>query len=66
MTYDPKGLVEGGDGGEEALGVGVRGVSGDLLGRSLLDKLAVFEDGDLIADVFDDGQIVRDKKVGEV
>jgi len=58
--------VEGGDGGEEALGVRVGGVGGDKFGGAFFDELTVFKNGDLIADVFDDGEIVGNEKVGEV
>lgn len=60
------GLLEGGDGGEEALGVGMGGMGGDEFGGAFFDELTVFENRDLIADVFNDGEIVGNEKVGEV
>ena len=59
-------LAEGGDGGEEALGVGVLRVGAEGGGGAGLDELAVVEDEDFIADVFDDGEVVADEEVGEV
>ncbi|MEY2852246.1 MAG: hypothetical protein RL549_945, partial [Verrucomicrobiota bacterium] len=53
----PTGL-ESGDGGEEALGVGVGRMVGDLLGGAFLDEFAVFQHGDLVADVLDDGEVM--------
>ena len=41
-------------------------MGGDLLGGTFLNQLAVLEDSNLIADVLDDGQIVRDKKIGKI
>ena len=58
--------VDRGDGGEKALGVGMIGVCCDHFGRTLLDQFAVLEDGDLIADVFDHGEVMRDEEVGEI
>ena len=60
------GLLEGGDGGEQALGVGMGGVGGDEFGRTFFDEFTVFENRDLIADVFNDGEVVGNKEVGEV
>ena len=57
-TSDPSatgGLIEGGNGSEEALGVRVCGVGCDGFRWALLNKFAMFKDGDLIADVFYDG-----------
>ena len=60
------GLLEGGNGGEEALGVGMRGVGGDEFGGAFFDEFTVFENRDLVADVFNDGEVVGNEKVGEV
>ncbi len=56
----------GGDGGEEALGIGMGGVGGDEFGGAFFDEFTVFENRDLIADVLDDGEIVGNEEVGEV
>ena len=58
--------MERGDGGEEALGVGMGGVGGDEFGGAFFDELTVFKNGDLIADVFDDGEIVGNEEVSKV
>jgi len=58
--------MEGGDGGEEALGVGMGGMGGDEFRGAFFDEFTVFENRDLIADVFNDGEIVGNEKVGEV
>ena len=60
------GLLEGRDGGEEALGIGMGGVGGDEFRGAFFDEFTVFENRDLIADVFNDGEVVGDKEVGEV
>ena len=60
------GLLEGGKGGEQALGVGMSGVGGDEFGGAFFDEFTVFENGDLIADVFNDGEVVGDKEVSKV
>ena len=60
------GLLEGGNGGEQALGVGMSGVGGDEFGGAFFDEFTVFENRDLIADVFNDGEVVGNKEVGEV
>ena len=49
------GLIEGGNRGEEALGIGVSRMGSDLFRWTLLNKFAMFKDGDLVADVFYDG-----------
>ena len=59
-------LLEGGNGSEQALGVGMGGVGGDEFGRAFFDEFTVFENGDLIADVFNDGEIVGNEKVSKV
>ena len=52
-------------GGEEALGVGVGGMVGDLFGGAFLDEFAVLQNGDLVADMLDDGEVVGNEEVGE-
>ena len=42
------------------------GVGGDEFGGAFFDEFTVFENGDLIADVFNDGEVVGNKEVGEV
>jgi hypothetical protein len=42
------------------------GVGGDEFGGAFFDEFTVFENRDLIADVFDDGEIVGNEEVGEV
>jgi len=41
-------------------------VCGDEFRGAFFDEFTVFENGDLIADVLDDGEIVGNEKVGEV
>jgi hypothetical protein len=60
------GLLEGGDGGEEALGVGMGGMGGDEFRGAFFDEFTVFENGNLIADVFNDGEIVGNEEVSKV
>ena len=60
------GLLEGGNGGEEALGVGMGGVGGDEFGGAFFNEFTVFENRDLVADVFNDGEVVVNKKVSKV
>ena len=60
------GLLEGGNGSEQALGVGMGGVGGDEFGGAFFDEFTVFENRDLIADVFNDGEVVGDKEVSKV
>ena len=57
---------EGGNGGKKALGVGVSGLGGDLFGSPLFHQFAMLKNGDLVADVFDHGQIVGNEKIGEI
>jgi len=59
-------LLEGGNGGEEALGVGMGGVGGDEFGGAFFDELTVFENRDLITDVLDDSEIVGNEEVSKV
>jgi len=42
------------------------GVGGDEFGGAFFDELTVFENRDLIADVFDDGEVVGNKEVSKV
>ena len=42
------------------------GLSCDKFRGAFLNKFAMFKDGDLIADVFHDGEIVGDKKVRKI
>ena len=60
------GLREGRDGGEEALGIGMGGVGGVEFRGAFFDEFTVFENRDLIADVFNDGEVVGDKEVSKV
>ena len=65
-TSDPSGtggLIEGGNGSEKALGVRVAGVVRDGFRWALLNKFTMFQDGNLVADVFYDSEIVGDEKV---
>lgn len=54
-----------GDGGEQGLCVLVLGAFDDFFARAVLDDLALVHDGDAVADVLDDGHVVRDEEVGE-
>ena len=60
------GLLEGRDGGEQALGIGMGGVGGDEFRGAFFDEFTVFENRDLIADVFNDCEVVGNEEVGEV
>ena len=60
------GLLEGGNGGEQALGVGMGGLGGDEFGGAFFNEFTVLENCDLVADVFNDGEIVGNEKIGEV
>ena len=60
------GLLEGGNGGEEPLSVGMGRVGGDEFGGAFFDEFTVFENRDLVADVFNDGEVVGDKEVSKV
>ena len=57
--------MHGGCGGEQATGIGVLGRVEELGGRGLFHDAAVLHDGDVIRDLTDDGQIVRDEEHGE-
>ena len=59
-------LTKGRNGGEKALGIGVGRMGGDLFRGALFNKFAMLKDGDLVADVFHDGEIVGDEKIGQV
>lgn len=54
-----------GDGGEEFLGVGVFGVVEDAFGVAVFDDFSGIHDGDVVGDVADDGEVVRDEDHGE-
>ena len=58
--------VGDGDGGEKSSGVGVLGVSVELVPAGYLDDLAQVHDRDPVGDVPHDGQVVGDEEVGEV
>ena len=58
--------VQGGDGGDQALRVRVVGGGVHVGGGAGLDDLAGVHDGDAVADVFDDGEVVRDEDQREV
>ena len=47
-------------------GIGMGGVGGDEFRGAFFDEFTVFENRDLIADVFNDGEIVGNEKIGEV
>lgn len=55
-----------GDGGEEVLGVGVGGGGEEGVGGTVFDDGALAHDGDVVGDVTDDGEVVRDEDHGEV
>ena len=42
------------------------GLGGDLFGRSLFHQFTMFEDGNLIADMFNHGEVMGDEEVGEI
>ena len=54
-----------GDGGDEGLGVGVAGGAVEFFGGAHFDDLAEIHDGEAVADVFDDGEVVGNEEVGE-
>ena len=60
------GLLEGRDGGEQALGVGMGGLGGDEFGGAFFNEFTVFENGDLIADVFNDCEVVGNEEISKV
>ena len=57
--------AHGGDGGEEALRVGVLGSGEEGVAGAVLDDLAVAHDGNAGGDLADDGQVVGDEEHGE-
>ena len=59
-------LLEGGNGSEQALGVGMGGLGGDEFRGAFFNEFTVFENRDLVADVFNDGEVVGDKEVSKV
>ena len=63
--FDAFAGAEFGDGGEEGFGVGMLWVADDLLGGADFDGVAFPHDHDAVADVFDDGEVVRDEKHGD-
>ena len=48
------------------MGIGVGRMGSDLLRGAFFNKFAMFKDGDLVADVLHNGEIVGDKKIGQV
>src|SRR5438876_12257583 len=54
-----------GHGREERLGIGVERVREERLLFRQLDDLAEIHDGDAMADMLDDGEVMSDKEVGE-
>jgi hypothetical protein len=54
--------VGGGHGGDQRLGVGVLRVAQEPFGLGDLDDSAGVHDADPVAEVFDDGQVVRDEQ----
>ena len=54
-----------GGGGEQSPGVGVLGVAVKRVAVGEFDDAAQVHDGDAVAEVFDDGEVVGDEKVGE-
>ena len=57
--------VGGGGGGQEGGGVGVAGVVVDVVAGSLFGDAAEVHDGDGVADVPDDFEVVGDEQVGQ-
>ena len=57
--------ARGRHGGEERPGVGVERIVVDPLGAAQLHHLAQVHDGNPVADVFDDAQVVGDEYIGE-
>ena len=67
---DPSSLVlprrvRDGDGGEQGRGVGVGRTLVDLVCVALFDDLTEVHDGDVVAEVTDDRQVVGDEEVGD-
>ncbi len=57
--------LDGGDGGDEALGVAVLRIAQHRLRRADLDDLAGIHHRDAVGDALDHGHVVRDEKIGE-
>jgi len=55
-----------GDGAQEGLGVLVLGGVHHFVAGAFFDDLAAVHDGDVVADVLDDGHVVADEEVGEL
>lgn len=55
-----------GDGGQEVLGVGVGGGGEEGVGGAVFDDGTLAHDGDVVGDVADDGEVVRDEDHGEI
>ena len=51
---------------EQGARIGMRRVAENAIHRTLLDDAAEIHDGDAVADMFDDRQIVADENVGEI
>ena len=58
-------LIESRNAGEQVSSVFVLRFAVDHLGRSRFDDFSPTEDHDLIADMLDDGEVVRDEEVGQ-
>jgi hypothetical protein len=56
---------EGGDGGEQAAGVGVRGALEEVGGRAGFDDSSGIHDGDAVADAAHHGEVVGDEEHGQ-
>ena len=51
---------------EQRLGIGMGRIAIELTIRSHLNDLAEIHDGDTIANVLDDAQVMRDDQIGEI
>ena len=58
-------LANAGDGGDEALGVGLLRVEEDLRGRAAFDDLALEHHDDVVGNVLDHANVVGDEEVSE-
>ena len=56
---------EGGDGGEQSAGVGMRGAGEDVGDGAAFDDSSGIHDGDAVADAADHGEVVRDEEHGQ-
>jgi len=54
-----------GDGGKQGHGVRMFGVAVDFIGPGVFDDAAEVHDGDIVANVFDDGEIMGDEEIGQ-